>query len=83
MGGAIELDLLDLGWSLGIMAIAVALSNWQRLDLEGQLIVATGRSLFQLLAAPGLLAHGLEMANKPLSAMPFVSDDNYHLRDVS
>lgn len=43
----------------------------------------TGPALFQLLSAPGLLAHGLEMANKPLSSMPFVSDENYHLRTVS
>ena len=43
----------------------------------------TGPALFQLLSAPGLLAHGLEMANKPLSAMPFVSDEHYHLRTVS
>lgn len=36
-----------------------------------------GGSLFQLLGAPGLVAHGLELANKPITAMPFVSDDNY------
>jgi len=38
----------------------------------------SGAGLFQLLSAPGLLAHGLEMANQPISAMPFVTDDNYH-----
>lgn len=37
----------------------------------------TGGSLFQLLGAPGLVAHGLELANKPITAMPFVSDENY------
>ncbi|HEY8939190.1 MAG TPA: citrate synthase [Cellvibrio sp.] len=36
-----------------------------------------GGCLFQLLGAPGLVAHGLELANKPITAMPFVSDDNY------
>jgi citrate synthase len=30
-----------------------------------------------LLSAPGLVAHGLEMANKPITAMPFVKDENY------
>jgi citrate synthase len=39
-----------------------------------------GGSLFQLLGAPGLLAHGLEFANKPITAMPFVSDDNYEIQ---
>ncbi len=36
-----------------------------------------GASVFQLLGAPGLVAHGLEVANKPITAMPFVSDENY------
>jgi len=38
-----------------------------------------GGALFQLLGAPGLVAHGLEVANKPITAMPYVSDDNYIL----
>lgn len=36
-----------------------------------------GGCIFQLLGAPGLVAHGLELANKPITAMPFVSDENY------
>lgn len=36
-----------------------------------------GAGLFQLATAPGMLAHGLEMAAKPLTAMPFVDDENY------
>lgn len=36
-----------------------------------------GGCLFQLLGAPGLVAHGLEMAHKPINAMPFISDENY------
>ena len=36
-----------------------------------------GGCLFQLLGAPGLVAHGIELANKPITAMPFVSDENY------
>lgn len=36
-----------------------------------------GGCLFQLLGAPGLVAHGLELANKPITNMPFVSDENY------
>lgn len=36
-----------------------------------------GGCIFQLLSAPGLVAHGLEVANKPITAMPFVSDENY------
>ncbi len=36
-----------------------------------------GAGVYQLLSAPGLLAHGLEQANKPITAMPFVSDNAY------
>jgi citrate synthase len=36
-----------------------------------------GGALFQLLGAPGLIAHGLEVANKPITVMPYVSDANY------
>lgn len=36
-----------------------------------------GAGLFQLMCAPGLLAHGLEVANKPITAMPFLDEDHY------
>ncbi|MFC1844579.1 citrate/2-methylcitrate synthase [Thermodesulfobacteriota bacterium] len=37
----------------------------------------SGGGLFQLVCAPGILAHGLEMANKPINAMPFLDEENY------
>ncbi len=37
----------------------------------------TGACLFQLICSPGLAAHGLELANKPITAMPYVKDENY------
>lgn len=40
-----------------------------------------GAGLYQIMSAPGLLAHGLELANKPITAMPFVDDDHYHITD--
>jgi len=36
-----------------------------------------GAGIFQLLGAPGLLAHGMELANKPVTAMPYVDDEHY------
>lgn len=36
-----------------------------------------GAGLLQIISAPGLLAHGLEMVSKPITAMPFPSDENY------
>ena len=36
-----------------------------------------GAGLYQIASAPGLLAHGLELANKPITAMPFVDQEHY------
>lgn len=36
-----------------------------------------GAGLFQLACAPGILAHGLELANEPITAMPFLDEDHY------
>lgn len=40
-----------------------------------------GASLYQWLAAPGLIAHAGELANKPLTAFPFIGDDKYFIDD--
>lgn len=48
MGEFIALDGGDLGWALGLIALAIALSRWQKLQLEGQLFIATGRTVLQL-----------------------------------
>lgn len=40
-----------------------------------------GASIMQFFAAPGLLAHGLEFSNKPLTSMLFESDDNYTIEE--
>jgi citrate synthase len=37
----------------------------------------SGAGLFQLISAPGLLAHGLELADKPITAMPFLDEEHY------
>lgn len=38
-----------------------------------------GPGLFQWLSAPGLLAHAVEMSNKPLTALPFIDDSRYFI----
>ncbi|MEA5511847.1 iron export ABC transporter permease subunit FetB [Crocosphaera sp. UHCC 0190] len=68
MKGVIELDTVDLGWSLGIMAMAIVLSNWQKLGLEGQLLLATGRSVLQLLVVGYVIAAIFEL-NHPLPVL--------------
>lgn len=47
---------LQLVWALGMMAIAISLSAWQRLGLEWNLLVATGRTISQLLVVGYILA---------------------------
>jgi len=41
----------------------------------------TGAGLFQIFCAPGLLAHGLELANKPVTAMPFLDGEHYVIHE--
>jgi putative ABC transport system permease protein len=66
--GFIELDFLDLGWALGMVGIAAALSRWQRLGLAGQLLLAAGRSLLQLLVVGYILA-AIFALNHPLPVL--------------
>jgi len=35
--------------------------------------------VYQLLVAPGILAHGLEFSGKPRTAWPFIKDENYSI----
>lgn len=56
MENFIRLDPVDLGWALGIMGLAIAVSRWQHLALEGQFLLATGRSVLQLLVVGSILS---------------------------
>lgn len=64
----IKLDFLDLGWSLGLILIAVGLSSWQKLNLEGQFILAAGRSIVQLLFI-GYVLEFIFAVNNPLTVI--------------
>ncbi|MBD2076469.1 iron export ABC transporter permease subunit FetB [Phormidium sp. FACHB-592] len=54
---------LQIVWALGMMAIAIALSAWQRLGLEWNLAVATGRTVMQLLVVGYVLAAVFALRN--------------------
>lgn len=64
-----QLAVANMGWFSTGLAAAVFC------DLGFQ--PRFGGSIFQLLNAPGLAAHGLELANKPITAMPFIKDSHY------
>ena len=49
MNNVIELDVIDLALALGIIGIAIALSLWQKLDLETNFLFGAGRALLQLM----------------------------------
>jgi citrate synthase len=66
---AAALEAQHLSWLDPGIAAAVAL------DLGFTEYAAMG--LFQLSHAPGVLAHGVEMIGQPLTAMPFLGDENY------
>lgn len=69
MGLVAALKPHRLGWvATGVVAAALC-----DLGFSPRL----GAGLFQIISAPGLLAQGAEMANKPVSAMPFVDEDHY------
>lgn len=61
------------GYQMGWLSTGLAAAVFADLGFSTR----SGAGLFQLFNAPGLLAQGLEMANKPLTAMPFLSDEEY------
>ncbi|NER04203.1 MAG: ABC transporter permease, partial [Okeania sp. SIO3C4] len=45
----IQLTITDIAMALGLIAIAIGLSAWQKLGLEWQLLIATIRTIVQLI----------------------------------
>lgn len=59
----IKLDLTDLVWALGMVAIAIGISSWQKLGLELPLANATLRTVVQLLGMGYILAVIFQLKN--------------------
>ena len=51
MDTLIPLDLIQLGWVLGLMLIAIGLALWQQVGIAWSLMIGTGRTILQLLVA--------------------------------
>ncbi len=68
MSGLIRLDILDLALALGMMAIAIGLSAWERLGLEWSLAIATGRTVLQLLVV-GYILEFIFALNNPWAVL--------------
>lgn len=54
---------IQLVWALGMIGLAIALSAWQKLGLEGTLVIATGRTIIQLLVVGYVLAAVFALRN--------------------
>ena len=52
----IQLTITDMAMALGLIAIAIGLSAWQKLGLEWQLLIATVRTIVQLIFVGYILA---------------------------
>ncbi|MGC1393873.1 MAG: iron export ABC transporter permease subunit FetB [Coleofasciculaceae cyanobacterium] len=63
MESLIRLDYFDLFWALGMMAIAIGISSWQKLGLEIPLANATLRTVVQLLGVGYILAVIFQLRN--------------------
>lgn len=68
MDATIVLDLPDIALALGMMAAAIGLSLWQKLELEGQLALATGRTIIQLLVV-GFVLEAVFAWRNPLAVL--------------
>ncbi len=60
-----KLDIIDLVLLLGMLGVSLTLSFWQKLELESQLIIASGRAILQLLMIGYILEFIFEI-NQPL-----------------
>lgn len=59
----IRLDLLDLVFAVGLIAIAIGLSAWEKLGLEFNIAIAAGRTILQLLVVGYILAFVFALNN--------------------
>jgi putative ABC transport system permease protein len=59
----IQLDVVRLGWALGLMLVAIGLSAWQKLGLEWTLAIATVRTIVQLVVVGYVLQLVFALSN--------------------
>ncbi len=68
----IELDWIDLFWTWGLIIIAIGLSRWQKLGLEGQFFLAGIRSLIQLMVI-GYILEFIFAVDNPIAVILIIS----------
>jgi len=68
----IQLTITDIAMALGLIAIAIGLSAWQKLGLEWQLLIATIRTIVQLIFV-GYILEIVFTTKQPLLAIAIIS----------
>ena len=74
-----QLHTLTYSENIGVTKTSIAAAIFADLGFQPR----QGGALMQLLAAPGLLAHGLEFSNKPVTAMLFEPDETYQIETAN
>ncbi|MDF5730982.1 MAG: iron export ABC transporter permease subunit FetB [Rhizonema sp. PD38] len=69
MQDLIKLDLVDLASAVGLMGIAIGLSAWEKLGLELNLALATGRTILQLVVLGYVLDFVFAFDNNPWAVL--------------
>jgi putative ABC transport system permease protein len=62
----IKLDFIDLAAAVALMAITIGLSAWERLGIEFNLLIATGRTILQLMVL-GYILEFIFALNSPIA----------------
>ena len=70
-----DLNVLCNGRGFGLLPAGVAAAAFCELGI----LPKHASALYQMMAGPGMLAHGLEFVAKPRSQVPYLSDDNYEI----
>jgi putative ABC transport system permease protein len=68
----IKLDFVDLACAIGLMGAAIALSAWERIGLELNLAIATGRTILQL-AVLGYVLEFIFALDNPWAVLAILS----------
>ncbi len=68
----IKLDFVDLACAVGLMAAAIGLSAWERIGLEFNLALATGRTILQL-AVLGYILEFIFALDNPWAVLAILS----------
>ncbi|WP_414588321.1 ABC transporter permease [Scytonema sp. PCC 10023] len=68
----IKLDFVDLACAVGLMGAAIALSAWERIGLELNLAIATGRTILQL-AVLGYVLEFIFALDNPWAVLAILS----------